>query len=75
GLTGTELPTVLRNKIAVMQRMETIRGAAAVAAGIVSDPTEATRGSPQTPRVATVAPAAASPMLSGGTLEATDCDI
>jgi len=74
-LTGTEPPTVLRNKIEVMQRMEMIRGAAAVAAGIVSDPAEATRGSPQSPRVAAVSPAAASPMLSGGMLEAADCDI
>lgn len=74
-LKGTEPPTALRNKIEVMQRMEMIRGAAAVAAGVVSTAAEAARLSPQSPRVAAVAPAAASPMLSGGTLEAADCDI
>ena len=75
GLAGTELPAEIRTKIHVMQRLEAIRGAAAVKAGIVGEPHEATRRSPTAPRIAMVSAARDSTTLSGETLKAKDCDI
>ena len=75
GLSGTELPAEIRSKIGIMQRLEAIRCAAAVMAGIVDEPHEATRRSPTAPRVAMVAPARESMTLSGERLDAEDCDI
>jgi len=75
GLAGTELPSEIRGKHAVMARLEAIRSVAAVRAGIVDDPREATRASPAIPKVAMIAPAAESQTLSGTPLRAADCDI
>ena len=75
GVTGTELPTGLRGKVALMARLEAIRAAAAVAAGMASSPRDATRNSPGVPKVSMVAPTADAPTLSGETLRAADCDI
>ena len=75
GLAGTELPAEIRSKISIMQRLEAIRCQAAVMAGIVTDPVEATRRSPTAPRIAMVSPARDSLTLSGEALSAEDCDI
>jgi hypothetical protein len=75
GLAGTELPNELRRRLDVMTRLEAIRSAAALKAGIVDDIREATRFSPATPKVAMVTAAAAAPTLTGEPLGAGDCDI
>ncbi|MHA1528507.1 MAG: 2-methylaconitate cis-trans isomerase PrpF family protein [Alphaproteobacteria bacterium] len=75
GLAGTELPTEFRNKPAVIARLEAIRGAAAVKAGVADSAREAARTSPVSPKVAMVAAAADAPTLSGAGLRADECDI
>ncbi len=75
GLTGTELPTELRSKMALILRLEAIRATAAVRAGIASTAQDATHGSRSSPKIAIVAPAADSRTLSGDRLSAGDCDI
>jgi 2-methylaconitate cis-trans-isomerase PrpF len=75
GLSGTELPTEFRSKLAVISRLEAIRGAAAVEAGVAASAREATRISPASPKVAMVAAATDAPTLSGQGLRAEDCDI
>jgi 2-methylaconitate cis-trans-isomerase PrpF len=75
GCSGTELPTELRSKVALMARLEAIRAAAAVSAGMAADPRAATRNSPGVPKVAMVAPAARAPTLSGEALPADACCI
>ena len=75
GLTGTELPPDIRSKVAIIARLEAIRAAAAVKAGIVATLQEAARLSRATPKIAMVAAARDAPTLSGDTLRASDCDI
>ena len=75
GLAGTELPSEFRGKLAVISRLEAIRGAAAVKAGVAASVKEATRSSPASPKVAMVAAAADAPTLSGEGLRADECDI
>jgi hypothetical protein len=75
GFSGTELPTELKTRIDLMARLEAVRAAAAVAAGMAHDARGATRDSPGIPKVAMVAPAMDAPTLSGETLSALDCDI
>ena len=75
GLTGTELPPDIRSKVAIIARLEAIRAAAAVKAGIAATVQEAARLSRTTPKIAMVAAARDAPTLSGDTLRASDCDI
>jgi len=75
GLVGIETPSELRNRLDIMTRLEAIRSAAALKAGIVDNLRDATRFSPATPKVAMVAPAAPSPTLAGERLGVDDCDI
>jgi 2-methylaconitate cis-trans-isomerase PrpF len=75
GLAGTELPTEIRSKLSVISRLEAIRCAAAVKAGVAATAQEATRTSPNSPKVAMVAAAADAPTLSGEGLSAGDCNI
>lgn len=75
GCSGAELPTELRSRIQLMAKLETIRAAAAVAAGLAASAREATRESLGIPKVAMIAPAIDAPTLSGETLPAADCDI
>jgi 2-methylaconitate cis-trans-isomerase PrpF len=75
GLKGTELPPEIRSKVAVIARLEAIRAAAAVKAGIAATVQEAGRLLRTTPKVAMVAAAADASTLSGDRLQAADCDI
>jgi hypothetical protein len=75
GLTGTELPPEIRSKVALIARLEAIRAAAAVRAGIVVTVQDAARLSRTTPKIAMVAAATDAPTLSGERLHADDCDI
>ena len=75
GLAGTELPTEIRSKLSVISRLEAIRCAAAVKAGVAASVQEATRTSPNSPKVAMVAAAADAPTLSGEGVSAGDCNI
>jgi 2-methylaconitate cis-trans-isomerase PrpF len=75
GVAGTELPSELKGRVALMAKLEAIRAAAAVAAGLAGSARDATRNSPGVPKVAIVAPAHDAPTLSGETLKADDCDI
>jgi 2-methylaconitate cis-trans-isomerase PrpF len=75
GLAGTELPPDIRSKVAVIARLEAIRAAAAVKAGIAATVQEAGRLSRTTPKIAMVTVAADAPTLSGDRLHAADCDI
>jgi hypothetical protein len=61
--------------VAIIARLEAIRGAAAVKVGIAATPQQAARASRASPKIAMVAAAAAAPTLSGDRLRASDCDI
>ncbi len=74
GVTGTELPGDLRGRTDLMARMEDIRAAAAVAAGRVATPREASEHAQASPKIALVAPAADAPTLSGR-LRRDECDL
>lgn len=74
GADGGALPAQMETDTALLARLEAIRQAAAVAMGIAPDLAQAARiGS--VPKVAIVAPPAASVTLSGRTLAAADMDI
>lgn len=75
GVSGCELPTELRGRVALLARLEEIRAAAAVRAGVAATPRDVTRNSPATPKIAMVAAAADSATLGGGVLRREDCNI
>jgi 2-methylaconitate cis-trans-isomerase PrpF len=75
GLSGTELPSEIRSKLSVLARFEAIRRAVAIKIGIVATPSEATRSSPTSPKIAMVAAAADGRTISGEILRAGDCNI
>jgi 2-methylaconitate cis-trans-isomerase PrpF len=74
GTTGTELPGDLRGRADLMDRLEQIRAAAAVAVGKVATPEEATERSQASPKIALVGPPADAPTLSGR-LRRDECDV
>lgn len=75
GMTGAETPAVLRADAGLMARLENIRAAAAVAAGMCETVEEATQASPGVPKVAMVGPPADQMLLSGEMLSASECDV
>ena len=75
GITGTEEPAALERNQAVMERLEAIRGAAAVAMGLAATPEDATRRSPGVPKVAVVAPPRAAATLAGVRLDPEAMDL
>ncbi len=75
GITGTEEPAALERNQAVMERMEAIRGVAAVAMGLAATPEDATRRSPGVPKVAVVAPPRAAATLAGVRLDPAAMDL
>lgn len=74
GLTGTELPESLDANRAVLNRLELIRRAAAVAMGLAENLEDAAR-SPGSPAIGFVAPAMDADTLSGDRIRAADVDL
>ena len=74
GLTGTELPEALDANAVVLDRLQRIRRAAAVAMGIARDEAEAGRNVGQ-PGIGFVAPAMAAQTLSGAAIAVADVDL
>ena len=74
GLTGAELPDALDADAGLLDRLQRIRRAAAVAMGIASDEAAA-RLSNGVPAIGFVAPAMAAPTLAGDIIAASDIDL
>ncbi len=73
GLTATEPPAALEADPALLERLEAIRRAAAVAMGLAGTPARAAE-MPSLPRIALVAPPGPAPTLSGQALPASAMD-
>ncbi len=74
GLRGTELPDELDARTDVLAKLQAIRLCASVAMGIAPDEAAA-RAKPMIPFIAIVAAAQDSPVIGGGSVAATDCDL
>lgn len=74
GATATESPMALDGETALLARLEAIRQAASVAMGITADLAQAA-SVPSAPKVAFVAPPAASMALDGSVLGESDVDL
>ncbi len=74
GLTGTEAPTVLERDATLLQRLEAIRQAAAVAMGMAPDLATAAKTA-SVPKIAMLAAPADSVTASGRSLGADEVDI
>ena len=75
GIAGTELPAALDARPEVMDRLERIRAAAAVAMGIAASPTEASSSFPSTPKIGIAAPPRPAETLSGEAVDAAAGDL
>ena len=75
GITATEMPAALDDRPEVMERLEHIRAAAAVAMGIAGSPAEASSRFPSAPRIGIVAPPLTATTLRGGSVEAAEGDL
>ena len=75
GIAGTELPAALDARPDVMDRLERIRAAAAVAMGIAASPAEASSRFPSAPKIGIVAPPRPAETLSGETIDAAEGDL
>ena len=75
GIAGTEMPAALDARPEVMDRLERIRAAAAVAMGIAATPAEASSRFPSAPKIGIVAPPRPAETLSGETIDAAEGDL
>ncbi|MFN8458249.1 MAG: PrpF domain-containing protein [Anaerolineae bacterium] len=75
GLLATELPDELDAQPAVLERLERIRSAAAVAMGLVEEAGRATELSPAVPKIAIVAPPTSYRQANGATVQAEKVDV
>lgn len=75
GITGAEMPAALDARAEVMDRLERIRAAAAVAMGIASSPAEASSRFPSAPKIGVAAPPRAAETLSGEAIDPADGDL
>ena len=75
GGIGTELPDDLRGNDLLMGRLEQVRGWAAVALGLVSQPDLARAETPNLPRVIMIAPATNYRAVGGNNVAQADIDI
>ena len=75
GIAGTEMPAALDARPEVMDRLERIRAAAAVAMGISATPAEASSRFPSAPKIGIVAPPRPAETLSGETIDAAEGDL
>ena len=74
-VTGAEMPAALDDRRALMERLERIRAAAAVAMGIAATPAEASARFPSAPKIGIVAPPRPAQTLSGERIEAAAGDL
>ena len=72
GIEGTEMPAALDTRAEVMERLERIRAAAAVAMGIAASPAEASSRFPSAPRIGVAAPPRPATTLRGEAVDATE---
>ena len=75
GIAGTEMPAALDGRPEVMDRLERIRAAAAVAMGIAASPAEASSRFPSAPKIGIAAPSRPAKTLSGETIHAAGGDL
>lgn len=75
GATGTESPAQISADLALMARLEQVRGWAAQLMGRVSDPKDAAEKTPNIPRVIMVAPPAEYRAIDGRLVSADDVDL
>ena len=75
GVAGTEMPADLDARPEVMERLERIRTAAAVAMGIAASPAEASARFPSAPKIGIAAPPRPATTLSGEAIEAGEGDL
>ena len=75
GITGSETPAALDARPEVMDRLERIRAAAAVAMGIAVSPAEASSRFPSAPKIGVAAPPRPAETLSGEVIDADDGDL
>ena len=75
GITGTEMPAALDARHDIMDRIERIRAAAAVAMGIAASTAEASSRIPSAPKVGIVAPPRPAETLSGEAIDAAEGDL
>ena len=75
GLAGTELPDALGADPGLLERVEAIRAAGAVAMGLVETPEAATEERPGTPQIALVSEPQGADTSIGGRVEAADVDV
>ena len=74
GLRGTELPSELNRDPRLLRNIEAVRAEAAVRCGLVSHPNEAASVSPAVPRVILVSPPQDHQIVSGQSVDASQCD-
>lgn len=75
GLDGTEQPRDVDGDAALLQRLEAIRAAGAVAMGLAASAQEATRARPATPKIAFVAAPAGYAAAGGKRVAAGEVDV
>ena len=75
GIAGTEMPAALDTSPEVMDRLERIRAAAAVAMRIAASPAEASTRFPSAPKIGIVAPPRPAETLSGEAIDAAEGDL
>ena len=75
GITGTEMPAALDARPEVMERLERVRAAAAVAMGIAASPAEASSRFPSAPKIGIAAPPRPAATLRGESVEAAEGDL
>lgn len=75
GITGVEMPAALDTSPEVMDRLERIRAAAAVAMGIAATPAEASERFPSAPKIGIAAPPRPAETLSGEAIDPAAGDL
>ena len=75
GIAGTEMPAALDTSPDLMDRLERVRAAAAVAMGIAASPAEASSRFPSAPKIGIVAPPRPAKTLSGEAIDAAAGDL
>ena len=75
GIAGTEMPAALDARPDVMDRLERVRAAVAVAMGVAASPAEASSRFPSAPKIGIVAPPRPAETLSGAAIDAAEGDL